>query len=269
MLYEDRMAVATPEGVTLEFTLAGVGSRFVAALLDVLVQGALLIAVAVLTAVLRPSLGGFVEAFAALAAFLIFFAYDIAFETLASGRTLGKRWTGLRVVRVSGAPVGFVTSAVRNLLRLVDILPTAYLVGIITILATGRNQRLGDLAAGTIVVRERQAAVPGIPSAAAASTAGDGSASGWAGWTGWTQASGTGGLAPDELAAWDVSSVTAEEVAAVRQFLARRASLVPAARVQLGRELAGRLRPKVVGPPERIGPENFLEALVAAKTNRP
>jgi uncharacterized RDD family membrane protein YckC len=264
MLYEDRMAVATPEGVTLEFTLAGVGSRFLAALLDVLVQGGLLITVAILTNVLRSSLGGFVEAFAALAVFLIFFAYDIAFETLASGRTPGKRWTGLRVVRVSGAPVGFVTSAVRNFLRLVDILPTAYLVGIVTVLITRRNQRLGDLAAGTIVVRERQASVPGMPSAAAASAP-----RGGASWTGWTAASGTGGLAPEELVAWDVSSVTAEEVAAVRQFLARRASLVPAARAQLAHELAGRLRPKVVGPPERIGPENFLEALVAAKTNRP
>jgi uncharacterized RDD family membrane protein YckC len=257
MLYEDRMAVATPEGVTLEFTLAGVGSRFVAALLDALIQGLLVLAVMLLFAgILGDVLGGWGVAVVFIAGFLVLFGYDIAFETLASGRTLGKRWTGLRVVKNSGAPVTFTTSAVRNLMRLVDILPTAYLVGIVTILATSKNQRLGDLAAGTIVVRERTAsAAPAV------------SAGGWAGWTPPAPA-GVGGVSADDLAGWDVSQVTPEEVAAVRQFLARRGSITYDARRRLGWELANRLRPKVAGPPDGIGPENFLEALVAAKSSR-
>ncbi|HEV7888734.1 MAG TPA: RDD family protein [Acidimicrobiales bacterium] len=249
MLYEDRMAVATPEGVTLEFTLAGVGSRFVAALIDVCLQGAVAVAVLLLTAALSDALGGWVIALAAVAVFVVVFGYDVAFETWASGRTLGKRWTGLRVVKTSGAPITFVTSAVRNLLRLVDILPTAYLVGIVAILATPKNQRLGDLAAGTIVVRERtgRAAMPA-----------DGS------WTGWSASA----RPPEGLDTWDVSAVTAEEVAAVRQFLARRASLPPDTRTRLARDMASRLRPKVVGPGEAIGPETFLEAVVTAKAQR-
>ncbi|MDQ1446480.1 MAG: hypothetical protein QOI20_2944 [Acidimicrobiaceae bacterium] len=249
------MAVATPEGVTLEFTLAGVGSRFFAGLLDALIQGVLVIGMWLLTWAGTNAVGAWAIAVGVVGSFVVVFGYDIAFETLASGRTLGKRWTGLRVVKVGGAPVTFTTSAVRNLLRLVDILPTAYLVGIAAILATPHNQRLGDLAAGTIVVRERTQPVAPTTSSAA----GGGRSS----WTGWSDAA-----VNADLSAWDVSAVTAEEVAAVREFLARRESLTGEARTRLARSLAGRLRPKVALPDERIGPEKFLERLVAAKAGR-
>lgn len=252
MLYEDRMAVATPEGVTLEFSLAGLGSRFVAALLDGLVKGGVILGVVLLAVALHSALGGWIAAFAFIVGFLVVFFYDIAFETWASGRTPGKQWTGLRVVRVSGAPVTFLTSAVRNLLRLVDFLPWAYVIGIVSILATSRNQRLGDLAAGTIVVRERTAsAVP---------------ADGVGGWLGWTPSASQ--FSADELATWDVSAVTAEEVAAAREFLTRRASLATEARSRVALQLASRLRPKVVGPVGAIGTEAFLEGVVAAKSAR-
>lgn len=246
MLYEDRMAVATPEGVTLEFTLAGVGSRFLAGLIDGLIQFGLLIGIWLLSAGLSSAVGDWAAAFAAIASFLVLVGYDIAFETLASGRTLAKRWTGLRVVKTTGAPVTFVTSAIRNLLRLVDLLPGAYLVGIVCVLATSKNQRLGDLAAGTIVVRERKLR-----------------ASSSAAWVGWT------GAARADVSTWDVSAVTADEVATVREFLARRDVITQEARLRLARQLAGRLRPKVVGPEEgAMGPEAFLELLVAAKSER-
>src|SRR5207244_5481193 len=77
------------------------------------------------------------------------------FDVGAARRTRGKLVNGLRVVRIDGSPVTFFTSAVRNVLRLVDILPGMYLVGIAAILVTRQNQRLGDVAAGTLVVRER------------------------------------------------------------------------------------------------------------------
>jgi uncharacterized RDD family membrane protein YckC len=256
MLPDDRMAVATPEGVTLEFVLAGVGSRFFAGLIDGLIQFAAVVAMLVLAALLESWLGGYIAAVAAIFVFVVFLGYDIAFETLASGRTLGKRWTGLRVVKTSGAPVTFLTSAVRNLLRLVDFLPTTYLIGIVLILATKNNQRLGDLAAGTIVVRER-----------GGSTAP--SSDSWTGWTAGGAPGGlAGGLAADELEAWDVSAVTADEVAAVREFLTRRGALTPEARTRVAYEMAVRLRPKVVGPNQAMAPEAFLEAVVAAKSLR-
>jgi uncharacterized RDD family membrane protein YckC len=237
---DDRLSIATPEGVDLELALAGLGSRFVAALLDALVQTALVAASALL--LLAGIGGGIGNALFVVVVFLVFFAYDILFEVLASGRTLGKRWTGLRVVRVGGAPVGFLTSSARNVMRLVDILPGMYGVGAIAILATPKNQRLGDVVAGTLVVRERRAHVPAAPFDPRPSTA---------------------------LAAWDVSAVTAEELATVRSFLARRHDLDHAPRSALARTLAERLRPKVAGPTDEIrGDESFLEQLAAAKAAR-
>jgi uncharacterized RDD family membrane protein YckC len=248
MQYEDRMAVATPEGVTFEFTLAGVGSRFVAALIDGLLQAGLLLAIGLLAWALSNAIGGWAAVLFFVGIFAVYFGYDIAFETLASGRTPGKRWTGLRVVKVGGAPVSFMTSAIRNLLRLVDMLPTFYLIGIVSILATPKNQRLGDMAAGTIVVREK------MPTASAPSTSS---------WTGYSAAA--GGI---DVSAWDVTAITDDELAAVRQFLSRRTSITREARSRLGREMASRLRPKVIATQESLGPETFLEGVVRAKSER-
>lgn len=248
MQYEDRISVDTPEGVAVEMTLAGVGSRFTAAIVDATIQTVLLLAFAALSALAASAAGsggGFVIAGVAIGSFLSFFLYDVLFETLSNGRTPGKRMAGLRVVRVSGEPVGFLTSATRNLLRLVDILPTAYLVGIITILASPRNQRLGDMAAGTLVVRERSGGRrPPVPDLAV--PAHD----------------------PASFATWDVSGVTADELSAVRSFLARRAQLTAESRSRLAWELAARLRQVVVGPDDDLHPEVFLERLVAAKAAR-
>jgi uncharacterized RDD family membrane protein YckC len=188
--------------------------------------------------------GGVLAAVLIVLTFLVLFGYDVAFETLASGRTPGKRAAGLRVVRQGGEPPGFLAAAVRNLLRLVDLLPALYAIGVISILFTSRNQRLGDLAAGTLVVRERR---PGrsaslLPPAS------------WA--------------AADRFAAWDVSAITSFELVTVRRFLERRFELEPHARVHLARDLAERLRPKVVGAPEGTHPEEFLEGLAVAKASR-
>ena len=153
MVFEDRLTLDTPEGVQLELTLAGVGSRFTAALIDYLIQGAILLALGVVLGLgvgIEPGAGGFVAAIFFICLFLLFTGYDVAFEVLNSGRTPGKRLNGLRVVRVEGHPVGFLTSAVRNLLRIIDFLPGSYLLGAIVILATRKNQRIGDVIAGTL-----------------------------------------------------------------------------------------------------------------------
>jgi uncharacterized RDD family membrane protein YckC len=246
MEIDDRFTIATPEGVDLELTLAGVGSRFISALVDLMLQIVLLVSVSGVGAAVGAFGSGFGAVVVFLADFLIFSAYDVLFEVFASGRTPGKRLNGLRVVRVDGSPVTFFTSAIRNVLRLVDILPfvAPYLVGIVTILATRRNQRLGDVAAGTLVVRERTQQ-PSLRELRM------------------TQ--------PQPVPAgyaWDVTAVSADELVAVRSFLARRYELTFEARYRLAADLAGALRPKVVGAPENLGSEAFLEKLAVAKLPR-
>lgn len=248
MEYEDRIRIETPEGVDLDLRLAGLGSRFTATVIDLLIQSALVIVAGLALVGVEifsegSATSGLGAALFSVVFFLVILGYDILFEVLASGRTPGKRWTGLRVVRTGGQPVRFLTSAIRNLLRLVDFLPFSYLVGAAAILATPRNQRLGDLAAGTLVVRERGGVdapprPPPLP-------------------TGF-----------DADLAWDVSAVTAEELSAVRSFLERRGQLTPDARAQLARTLTGRLRGRVAGAGVPEADERFLERLAAVKSAR-
>jgi uncharacterized RDD family membrane protein YckC len=223
MEYEDRVRISTPEGVDVELTLAGIGSRFIAAILDFMIQVAVVIAVAVLLGLFSGDRdGGYVAAVFSLVFFLTFFAYDVLFEVRSRGRTPGKRWTGLRVVRTGGRPVTFVRSCVRNVLRLVDILPSFYAIGMVSIFVTRNNQRLGDLAAGTYIVRERAGGFRRSrePVSRVATTAG---------------------------ASWDVSAVSAKDTGTVRQFLDRRDQLSDGARQKLAEELERRLRPVVGG----------------------
>jgi uncharacterized RDD family membrane protein YckC len=248
--YEDRISIPTPEGVELELVLAGVGSRLVATLIDLLIMGSVLFALWILGFAAVPSSegGGVLGAILIVLTFLVVFGYDVAFETLASGRTPGKRAAGLRVVRLGGEPPGFLAAAIRNLLRLIDLLPAFYAVGVISILVTSRNQRLGDLAAGTLVVRERRPA-----------PAHHGPPANWAT---------ADRYSADRLAAWDVSAVTSYDLVTVRRFLERRNELQPHARAHLAWDLAGRLRPKVMGAPDTMSPEEFLESLAKAKSSR-
>jgi uncharacterized RDD family membrane protein YckC len=243
--YEDLVTIPTPEGVEVRLTLAGVGSRFVSAFVDSLIQTAMFIALALLVTGFRL-LSVIDDAVAGLliggGLFLLVACYDILFEVLASGRTPGKRLNGLRVVRVSGQPIGFLSSATRNILRLIDFLPTAYFVGCIAILVTKKNQRIGDLVAGALVVRERRSRAAERAERAR--------------------------VQPDAYGAWDTTAITAEELAAVESFLERRDEIDVGARDQLARTLAERLRPKVPGVPEEFRGERFLEALAVARRSR-
>lgn len=242
MEYEDTRTIPTPEGVELQLRLAGVGSRFSAGLIDLAIQAALV----AVTGLLAGLAGGGLAAGIILivGVFLATVVYDVLFEVRAAGRTPGKRVLGLRVVLADGGPVGLRASAVRNLIRLIEGFALSYVPAILSILITRDNQRLGDLAAGTIVVRERRQA-PVLPSPHVPAT--DPEA---------------------DMSLWDVSAISAEEMATVRRFLDRRASLAPAARDRLALEMATRLGPTVVGPPRQWQAEAFLEYLVAAKAAR-
>jgi uncharacterized RDD family membrane protein YckC len=157
VLPED-LVVATPEQVAFRFETAGLGSRFAAQLLDLAVLAGLFIAVsiasAVVSALLRtPTVAGIFI----VGAFLSFWAYWILLEALWSGRTLGKYALHLRVIDARGGPVSPGQAVIRNLLRIVDFLPWSYALGTAVMFSTARSQRLGDLAAGTVVIRERAA----------------------------------------------------------------------------------------------------------------
>lgn len=164
--------VTTPEQVQIDYDIAGIGSRAVALLIDLTIIGVGEVVLGIGGLVVTHHLSSLLQATGSqnLSAYviglyvLVIFGwtllYFVLFEGLANGRTPGKRWMRLRVVSVRGERVSIFASIVRNLVRIVDFLPTGYLVGMICMLVTKRDQRLGDLAAGTIVVMERPALDP-------------------------------------------------------------------------------------------------------------
>ncbi len=165
-LLDGTHTVLTPEYVEFRFTLAGIYSRFLALLLDTLLI--LFGTGMVLTGLQLVMLAfpGFGSALAIVVYFLVDWGYGIVLETAWSGQTVGKRVMGLRVIQQSGVRIGFYHAALRNLARPVDKLPILYMVGGVTALLSGSHQRLGDMLAGTIVVRERRLKAPsaiGVP----------------------------------------------------------------------------------------------------------
>jgi len=166
---EDTLIIETPERVQLHFGLASIGNRFLACAIDHLIQGlvfGLLIGVALAAEFSRfeklfSSASKWLYAILIVVAFLIVSAYFTFFEWLWNGQTPGKRWLKLRVIREDGRPVTFWEATVRNLLRTFDIMPWPfYSIGLISVFISARDQRVGDMVAGTVVVREREAEAP-------------------------------------------------------------------------------------------------------------
>ncbi len=250
----------TPENVAVSYNLAGIGSRFLAAAIDTLIQSVLLVlvylaaGVALGLAVHQGALPDLANASAASAgiwlvaallviAFLVLWGYYVAFELLWNGQTPGKRLAHLRVLRDNGYPIGVLESLVRNLVRVVDFLPAAYGIGVATMLIDPRSRRLGDLAAGTIVVKERGA----LRAADLRSEA--------APW-------------PDEPASLvpNIARLTAADYSLLREYLLRREGLAAPARAALARELAAALarRLDTPAPADAAAAEAFLADAAAA-----
>jgi uncharacterized RDD family membrane protein YckC len=238
---DDRVSVAGAEGLDHEMVLAGLGSRVAAAMVDLILQ---VLALTVLTFV-GGLFGDAGVVLVSVGGFMVMLGYPVVAEAFAGGQTVGKRVFGMTVVRRDGTPVTFLTATVRNLVRVVDILPGTYLVGAVAIFVSPLNQRVGDMAAGTLVVNRPRAGAGNLVSVTGSAMAPV--------------------LSPG-VVGWDVSSVTAEEVAAVRSFLLRRSELDPGHRANLAQTLAFQLLPKVAGVPLDGGPEVFLERVAAART---
>jgi uncharacterized RDD family membrane protein YckC len=168
--------IDTPENVTFGYEIAGIGNRFIGALIDSGIIGVLLVILNfALIALLELTgdlwdvmlgglestgiswLGGLLLALYALLNFAVFWGYYMLFELLWNGQTPGKRVAKTRVLRVDGNPARTSEVAVRNLVRIVDFLPAMYAFGFIAMFLNRQSRRLGDYAAGTLVIRERTA----------------------------------------------------------------------------------------------------------------
>ena len=167
---EDILVIETPERVPLHFALASIGNRFIACAIDHAIQ-VLAIGLIGLSALILMSFPSIEQVVASapkwvlavviIVLFLILAGYFAFFEWAWSGQTPGKRWLKLRVLREDGRPITFWEAAVRNLLRTMDMMPAPfYSIGLISVFSTTRDQRIGDMVAGTVVVREREAEAP-------------------------------------------------------------------------------------------------------------
>lgn len=235
----------TPERVALRLELAGLGARAFAYLIDVLVVFLLWVLALVLYSIsgdlLRQvqALSWAGQLLAVGAVLLSGWGWDVAWEVAGGGRTPGKRALGLRVVRADGAPVGVVESLARNVLRAVEV-PLGYAPGVLAIALGARRQRLGDLVAGTLVVRERRVDLSRY--AVAAQVELD---------PRWAYLRGRGG-----------ALLAADEFERLVDFLARRPGLSPGARARVAARLAAALARRA-GEGAPSDPESFLEALAA------
>jgi len=164
--------IPTPENVSFGYEVVGIGNRFIATLFDSAILLLLFVAINLLLAFALDLVGafstnlldfaeeigwsqGFLIAIYTLLQFLLIWGYYIGFEWLWQGQTPGKRWTKIRVVRIDGNPVGFGEVAIRNLVRIIDFLPATYALGLVTMFFSENARRLGDYAAGTIVIKDK------------------------------------------------------------------------------------------------------------------
>ena len=161
---DEFLNIETPENVAFGFEIAGIGSRFLAALVDTAILILLISLVDVtsflllqntLRDLLGESFGAWITGLFGLLSFLFLWGYYILFELSWNGQSPGKRWVGLRVVRTDGTAISLVESAIRNLVRLIDFLPLFYGAGLVTMFINSQARRLGDLAGGTLVVYDR------------------------------------------------------------------------------------------------------------------
>ncbi|MFO7679710.1 MAG: RDD family protein [Chloroflexota bacterium] len=161
MYPEERLNIDTPENVIFGYEVVGIGSRFMAALVDtsliVLLQ--IIVYVPMLLLFGEQLFEGestWVVALFLLLSFIFLWGYYIFFEVLWIGQSPGKRWVGLRVICANGSPLTLTESIIRNLVRIVDFLPLAYGVGVVVMFIDGQSRRLGDIAASTLVIRDKE-----------------------------------------------------------------------------------------------------------------
>lgn len=244
----DKLTIDTPEQVHLEFVLAGLGSRFMAILLDSLIQIAgftvLFILASIFLAfhVFAAGTSNWAVALWVLVFFCLYWGYFAIFEVVWKGQTPGKRWAGIRVIKDSGRPINTFEAIARNLLRAVDSLPGLYATGVVTILLNRRNRRLGDFVAGTLVVHESSDRESSIFFNTPQNT----------------------------TAVPQAAQLTLQQAELIEAFLVRRLDIPEAIRRQNAQKIAEMMATSLAIPPESRPADNedFLEILVKEFRNR-
>jgi uncharacterized RDD family membrane protein YckC len=237
---ERSVDVRTGEAVAIRYELAGLGSRFLAVTLDLIAQVAIVVALGlaygflIAPQIARIPFGKNLHAIALALGialfFLIFFGWFIIFETWWSGRTPGKRALGLRVVRDGGFPIDLGAAVIRNLIRVAEVGLGFYTLSAISALVSSENKRLGDFAAGTIVVRDRADTVPDLDAYLSRPARSD-------------------------------TGLSEEDRVLIERFLARRTTLDPSARISLATRIAQRVRPTLRAQYGNLDDESLLEFL--------
>jgi len=250
---ERSVEVTTGESVVFSYELAGLGSRFFAVFIDLAIQlTVVIVAFAVLAWVGQsakpgPSLTAatsskVVQAIAialvTVAGFVLFFGYFILFEWRFAGRTPGKRLLGIRVVRDGGFPLDFTSAVVRNVVRILELGLGFYAVSAVATLLSPANRRLGDMAAGTIVVRDHRFERVAVP----------------------TIASVVRGRTQDDTV---IAGLSEAQRNLVRRYAARRTVLSARARPGVAAEIAASVRPKLTASFAHLGDDDLLVHLAA------
>jgi uncharacterized RDD family membrane protein YckC len=249
-MLDDELVIETPERVELHYVLANIGNRFLAAAIDHLIQAAAMVGIVLAAGAVSgwqvfADMSTWTAALTVLAVFAIYWGYFVAFETLWSGQTPGKRIMRLRVVREDGRPVRFFEVFVRNLLRLaLDFQPfPSYAIGVVSIIFSARSKRIGDFVAGTVVVKERATEAPSLAEIISIS--------------GIEQQRLKNASAPPFVA--DTRLLSEGELRAMEAFLKRRFELSEINRVALAARIAQPILLKLGVSASQISPEAFIE----------
>ncbi|MGN6333294.1 MAG: RDD family protein [Motilibacteraceae bacterium] len=237
--------VVTGEAVVVDLRVARLASRGLAVALDFALQLVVLLIGAIALAALSPLLDSALAAVLVLLLVVgVLVGYPVVAETLSRGRTLGKLALGLRAVRDDGSPIRFRHALVRGIVGFVELYLLLGVPAVVVSLASSRGKRVGDLLAGTVVVRERLPAQAGPPIAPLPVLAG------WA-------------------ASLDLSALPDDLALAARQFLVRTQQLSPHTRASMGARIAADVAARTSPPPPPGVPaEEFLAAVVAERTRR-
>jgi len=244
--HPDQHTIETPEQMSLDLPMAGIGSRFLAIAVDTLIQiGIGLVALIVVgllgvTGALSGIQQGSVWLVAGLVLviFLLMYGYFAIFEIIWNGQTPGKRIAGIRVVKDSGRPLTAAETIGRNLFRIVDNLPGFYAVGVLVALLNAKNKRIGDFIAGSIVVRE--ASLSELKPV-------------------WQTPGETVALSGPPLGG---ARLSIEDLGLIDTFLNRRHNLAPEVRSRMAHQILNRLKPKLLLPDDdNLSVESILESL--------
>jgi uncharacterized RDD family membrane protein YckC len=245
---DERYTIETPENISFDYDIAGIGSRFLAAIIDTIL---ILLALGLTSFILGnlsdllPFTGDVLLAISVIVSFIILWTYYLVFEVVWNGQSPGKRLIGLRVVREGGRPITFLSSAIRNLIRFVDFLPFFYGIGVVAMFIDLRARRLGDLVGGTLVVKERSdvtLASLTTPTTAVRST---------------TIAT------ANTISLPNLDLLTTRDYDLAHEFLQRRNELSPEARQKLAQQLASGLQARIGVPQDLVHAESFLLLLVS------